>query len=114
MRSKSASMYLSCSSPGSAISLSSPSLQEPSERPQVEVQVLLLQAERLPELLHPLLEQHERLAEALDLVRGQRAALDAPKGLTLHELSQQLDQRQYEPGESLLHVLAVRRHAAPE
>src|SRR3954451_25444552 len=98
-------MYFSCSSRGS-ISLSS--LQEPSQRPQVEVQVLFLQSERLAQLLHPLLEQHECLAKALHLVVRERAALDPAQGLALHQLTQELDEGEDELSRPALDVVAVR------
>src|SRR3954464_5934069 len=87
-----------------------PSLQEPSQWPQIEVQVFLLQSEALPQLLHPLLEQHERLAEALHLVVRERAALDPPQRLALHELTQELHQGEHELSQPSFHVVPVRLH----
>src|SRR5881227_358253 len=84
------------------------SLHQPAQRPEVEVEVLVLEPELVLELLHPLLEQHERLAEPLDLVGRERAALDPPERLALHQLTQQLDQREHELGQALLEAFAVR------
>jgi hypothetical protein len=39
-----------------------------AERPEAEVQVLLLELERLTQLRHPAVELHEGLAEPLDLL----------------------------------------------
>src|SRR5919199_3002517 len=77
-------------------------LQEISQRPEVEVQVAVFQLEVRLQLLHPRLELHERLAHALDLLVGQRAVLHAPQGLALHQLPEELDERQDELRETLL------------
>src|SRR5204863_3570628 len=77
------------------------------QRPEVQVQVLVLQAEGLLQLLHPLLEEHERLTQPLDLLRGERPALDPPERLALHELAEELHQRQHELRQPLLEVVAV-------
>src|SRR3954453_15996360 len=76
-----------------------------TQRPEVQVQVLVLQSESLLQLLHALLQEHECLAEPLDLVRGQGAALDAAEPLTLHQLPKQLDQSQNELRQALLEVV---------
>src|SRR5213593_3460888 len=46
-------------------------LEQVAERAEAEVEVAVLEAELRLELLHPPLELHERLAEALDLLVGQ-------------------------------------------
>src|SRR6478672_441576 len=84
-----------------------PSSQQPAQRAEVQVQVLVLKAELLLELLHALLEQHEGAVEALDLLVGQPAGVDAAQRLTLHQLAQELDDRQHELGEALLDALGV-------
>src|SRR3954447_11356231 len=72
---------------------------------EIEVEVLALQPELALQLFHPLLEQHERLPQALDLVRRQRAPLDPMKRLTFHELTQEIDQGQHQPSQPLLKAL---------
>ena len=61
-----------------------------------------VEPELVPQLVHALLELHERAAEALDLVVGQAAAVDAPQRLALHQLAQQLDHREHELREAAL------------
>src|SRR5918992_1116637 len=73
-----------------------------AERPEVEVQVAVLEAELALELLHPTLELHERLAEPLDLLVGERALLHPTQRLPFHQLPEELDQRQH-----LLHALGI-------
>src|SRR5262249_9382879 len=81
--------------------------EEVPQRTEVEVEVLRLEAELGSELLHALVELHEGLAEPLDLLVGERAAVDAPQCLTLHELTQELDDRQHELREPALDALRV-------
>src|SRR5947209_3503577 len=69
--------------------------------------LLVVEADLAAQLLHAPLELHEGLAEALDLVGVQRAALDAPDGLALHQLADEVDEHEHEPGEALLDVLGI-------
>jgi hypothetical protein len=69
--------------------------------------VLLVQSEFAPQLLHALFKAHEGLAETLDLVGGQRAALDSPHRLALHDLADEVDEHQHQAGEALLDVLGI-------
>src|SRR3954453_7933407 len=75
-------------------------------------EVLRLEAEVGPQLLQALLELHERLAEALNLIRAERPALDAPHRLALHQLAQQVDDGEHERREALLDLLRVGVDAA--
>src|ERR1051325_10875679 len=59
------------------------------------------------QLLHPRLEFRERVAEPLDLFVGQRSGLHAAQRLALHQLAEELDQRQDELRETLLDALGV-------
>src|SRR5437762_2386590 len=77
--------------PGRPLSLL---LKQVPQRPEVQVELGVLESERRLQLLHALLEPHERLAEPLDLVLRERALLHPPDSLTLHQLTQELDQRQ--------------------
>ena len=55
----------------------------PAQRSQIQAEVLGRQAELLGQLRHPPVELHERLPEPLDLLVGQRAAVDPPQRLAL-------------------------------
>src|SRR5439155_20607933 len=81
--------------------------QQPAERSQVEVEIAVGELEVLLELLHALFQRHERRAQPLDLVVAEPARLDAADGLALHELAQQLDEREHELREPALHVRAI-------
>src|SRR5690606_2881681 len=87
-------------------------LEEVAEGPEVEVEVVVLQPEQLLELLHALLQAQERGAQPLDLLVAERAALDASHGLALHELTQQLHQRQHQLRQPPLDTFGIRVHAA--
>src|SRR5215210_1624246 len=84
-----------------------PRSQERAERAQVEVQIAVLEPELDLELLHPLCELHERLTQALDLLVGERPSLHPPERLALHQLPQQLDERQDELREAALDPLRI-------
>src|SRR5207248_5846911 len=88
--------------------------EEVAERPEVQIQVAVLEPELGLELLHAALELHERLAEALDLLVGQGALLHAAKRLPLHQLAEQLDEGEDELREALLDLLGVGVHAPRE
>src|SRR3954471_13943402 len=85
-----------------------------SQRPEVEVEIVVLEAELGLQFLHPVSQQHERLAEPLDLVVGERPALDPTESLALHQLAKQVDQRQHEPCEALLELLRFGVHSPGE
>src|SRR4051794_12115814 len=86
---------------------SDPSLHQVSEWSEIEVEVLVGEAELLLQLLHALVQLHERAAEALGLLLVERAGLHAPERLALHQLSEEIDHGQHEPGEAALDVLRV-------
>src|SRR5436190_624875 len=89
-----------------------PALEQVSERPEVDVQVTILKLEMLLELLHTLIELHERLPHALDLLVGQRVQLHPPQRLPLHQLAQQLDERQHKLREAALDLFRIGVDAA--
>src|SRR5512135_1150692 len=76
-------------------------LQQIAERAEVEIEVSLLQPEVLGQLAHAAVELHEGLPQPLDLVVAEVAGLHAAQRLALHQLPQQLDQREDELGEAL-------------
>src|ERR671911_2271774 len=80
----------------------------------VDVEVLGLEAEDLPQLLHLLVERHERAPEVLDLLVAEPAAVDPAQRLALHQLPQQLDDRQHELREPLLDRVGVGVDAAAQ
>src|SRR5919201_4907089 len=85
--------------------------EQVSERPQVEVEVAVFESEMLLELAHPLLELHERLAKALDLLLAQGVVLHAPQRLPLHQLAKELDECEDELREPPLDLLRICVHA---
>src|SRR5690349_17924945 len=89
-------------------------LQQIAQRAEVEVQIALFEPEMLDQLLHAAIELHERVAEALDLLVGQRAAVHPAERLPLHQLPQQLDEREHELREALLDLLGIGVHPARE
>src|SRR5881398_2317286 len=86
--------------------------EQVAERPEVEIEIALIEPELLGQLLHPLLELHERLPEALDLLVVQVSRFHAAKRLAFHELPEQLDEREHELREPALDVLRVGLDAA--
>src|SRR5439155_13140644 len=75
--------------------------------PQVEIQVFVLEPELPSQFLPTAGEQQERLAKSLDLFRRERAALDSPQRLPLHQLAKQLNEREHELRQALFEVFAV-------
>src|SRR5829696_7546395 len=65
-----------------------------AERSEVEVQVFRLEANLLRQLVDRLFQTHQRQADALDFVRRQRALLDAAERLPLHDLTNEVHQRE--------------------
>src|SRR5205823_11467514 len=78
-----------------------------SQGTEIEVEVAVLEAEVVLQLLHPPLELHEGLPHSLDLVVGERALLHPSEGLEFHQLAKKLDQRQHELRKPSLHLLRV-------
>src|SRR4051812_42086000 len=66
------------------------------------------------QLAHALVEFQEGVAQALDLLVGERSVVHPAERLTLHQLPEQLDQREHQLGESLLDLLGIGVHAARE
>src|SRR5947207_1232364 len=85
--------------------------QQAPERAEVEIQVLVTEPELRLQLVHAFGELHERFPEPLDLVVVERPALHPVQRLSLHQLSQELDECQHELGEPALHRFRVGRHA---
>src|SRR4051812_46329622 len=81
--------------------------EEVAERSEIEVEVAVLEPELGLQLLHPLRELHEGLAEPLDLVVRQGSVLHAAERLPLHQLAQELDEREHELGQAALDPLRI-------
>src|SRR2546423_12792321 len=80
---------------------------ELAERAEIDVEILIFQTEDLFQFFHAPFQKHEGLAEALDLVIGKRSVFHPPHGLPLHQLSEQIDQRQNELSEPALDVFRI-------
>src|SRR4051794_13932004 len=68
----------------------------------------------LGQLAHAPIELHEGLDQPLDLLVAERSGLHSPQRLALHQLPQQLDERQHELRETLLDLLRIGLDAARE
>src|SRR3954454_21860157 len=73
--------------------------QQPAQRAEVEVEVFVVEPERVLQLVHAGFERHQRAAQALDRLVVETTGLDAAERLAFHQLAQQLDERQNERGE---------------
>ena|SRR5215217_3860070 len=85
--------------------------EQVAERAEVDVEVVVGEPEELLELLelvHALLEAHKRLAEALALLLGEAAGVDAAHRLALHEQAKKLDHSEHQMGQPALEVSRVR------
>src|SRR5690349_4651862 len=89
-------------------------LQQITERTEVEIEVALFQSEVLRQLAHAAVELHEGLPQALDLLVAEVAGVHTAQRLSLHQLAQELDQREHELRETLLDLLRVGLDAARE
>src|SRR5436190_1721060 len=89
-------------------------LQQIAQRTEIQVQIALFELEVLGQLAHAAVELHEGLPEPLDLLVGKRSGLHPPQRLTLHELPQQLDEREDELRQAFLDLLRIRVDAARE
>src|SRR3954470_8854824 len=88
--------------------------QQAPERPQLQVEVLVLEAELRFQLVHALGELHERLAHPIDLVVGEHSFVHPPQRLAFHQLPQELDERQDKLCETTLDRLRVGADARRE
>src|SRR2546421_590324 len=78
-----------------------------AERPEVQIEIAILDSELTLELLHSLLELNEGAPQPVDLVIGQRALLQAAKRLALHHLPQELDERKDELRQASFPLLGI-------
>src|SRR3954468_11935362 len=88
-------------------------------RSEIEIEILRRQAEASADIANGLLEAHESGADRFDFGLGQRFRRHAANSLPFHQLAKELDDRQHELRDRLLHVFGVgvpskrRRLAAP-
>src|SRR5262249_17139293 len=80
---------------------------EAAERTEVEIEIFGSRADPPADVADRLLESHECLAHVLGLRGGERTGIHAADRLTLHQLTQELDQRENEPRDRALHVLRI-------
>src|SRR3954462_14687028 len=85
--------------------------EQPAQRSEIEIQILFGESELVSQLGHPAVELHERPAEALLLLVAQPTGIDSPEGLALHDLPQELHDREDELGQPSFEGLGIRIHA---
>src|SRR5207253_95356 len=71
--------------------------EQAAERAEVEIEVSGGKAEALADVADRVLEPHERAPYVLGLLGREAAGLHAADRLALHQLAQELDQREHEP-----------------
>src|SRR2546429_575183 len=81
--------------------------EQAAERAEVEIEVSGGKAEALADVADRVLEPHERAPHVLGLLGREAAGLHAADRLALHQLAQELDQREHEPRDRALHVLGI-------
>src|SRR5690242_4102051 len=86
--------------------------EQVAERPEVEIEVTPVEPEVLGQLVHALLELHERLAETLDLLVALVPRRHAAERLRAHQLPEQLDEGEHELCVPALDVLRIGLDAA--
>ena len=82
-------------------------LHQLPERAEIEVQSSGVRPNLLP-ISRSSPRAHQRVADRFDLLARQRLLLHAPDRLPLHQLAQELDDRQHELRDRLLHVVRLR------
>src|SRR4051794_707155 len=81
--------------------------EEISQRPQTQVEIAVPKADLRLQFFHALREPHEREPETLDLLVVECPLLHPAKRLPLHELTQELHERQHELRQPPLDLLRV-------
>src|SRR4051812_20196698 len=82
-------------------------LEQPAEGAEIDVEVVDGEPEVVSQLVHLLLEKHQRRPEPFYFVIGEPARLHPSYGLLLHELPQQLHEGEHELDQALLDLLGV-------
>src|SRR6266404_1185713 len=87
--------------------------EQAAERAEVEIEVSGGKAEALADVADRVLEPHERAPHVLGLLGREAAGLHAADRLALHQLAQELDEREHEPRDRALHAATRARGRAP-
>ena len=77
------------------------------EGAEVQVQVFRVQVEALGDLVHGLLQLHQREADVLDFCGRKRFFFQSPDGLAFHQFSDEFDEAQDELDHGALNVLGI-------
>src|SRR2546422_2826149 len=81
--------------------------EQAAERAEVEIEIFRREAEALADVDDRLLQPHERAPHVLGLRGREAAGLHAADGLALHQLAQELHEREHEFSHRALHVLGI-------
>src|SRR5436190_21013654 len=89
-----------------------------TDRSEIEIEILRFESEAAADVANGPFERHQRRADGVGLAPRQRLLIHPPNRLALHQLAQELHQRQHQPGDRFLHVLRFgipsrRSRAAP-
>ena len=87
-------------------------MEKPSQGPQIEVKVVLFEAEFLSQAIDLFGLAHQSEAQLLDLLRCKRAGVDAPERLALQQFVQELDDSEDELTEPVLQTVRIQIQAA--
>src|ERR671934_183041 len=71
-------------------------LHQLADRPEIEIQIIWRQAEARADVLYGFFKPHQRDADLFDFLRRERLRVHAANCLALHQLSQELHDRQNE------------------
>jgi hypothetical protein len=82
-------------------------LHQLSQRTEIEVQILGGEAKEFADVPDGLFEPHQRNADGFNFFRGQRLLLHPPDRLTLHQLPQEFDNRQYQLRHRSLNIVGL-------
>ena len=74
---------------------------------EVEIQVLRVQLEAFGNVVHRLLQLHERDTDIFDFRWREGFFFEPPDGLALHQLADEFDQAQDELDDRALHVIWI-------
>src|SRR5438067_10311933 len=79
-----------------------------SKRPKIQIEILVLQAERRLQFVHFLLEPEQGFAQSFYFVLAERTRLDPSDSLLFQQPSDKLDQGQDKLRQTLFHRVWVR------
>src|SRR5215217_3300403 len=82
-------------------------LQQLPERTKVKIQIILSESEIIAKLSHAVLEEHECASDAFGLFRSHRAGIEPAHRLPFHQLTEQLNQCEYQLHQATLHRFRI-------